>query len=116
MNQKIFALGLGALLSAISFPADAQKETPIPRVGILRAGAPPGDGSPDEFVVALRDLGYIENKNIVFDIRYADGDRGRLREFAKEMVQLKLDAIFTAASIAMFALKQSTKTIPIVIV
>ncbi len=65
MNQKIFALGLGALLSAISFPAHAQKEAPIPRVGILRAGAPPRDGSPDEFVSALRDVGYIENKNIV---------------------------------------------------
>ena len=116
MNQKIFALGLGALLSAISFPAHAQKEAPIPRVGILKAGASPRNGSPDVFVLALRDLGYIENKNIVFDIRYADGDRGRLREFAKEMVQLKLDAIFTATSAAMFALKEATKTIPIVIV
>ena len=116
MNQKIFALGLGALLSVISFPAHAQKEAPIPRVGILKAGASPRNGSPDVFVLALRDLGYIENKNIVFDIRYADGDRGRLREFAKEMVQLKPDAIFTATSAAMFALKEATKTIPIVIV
>ena len=116
MNQKIFALGLGALLSAISFPVRAQKQPAIPQVGILRAGAPPRDGSPDEFVVALRELGYVDGKNIVFDVRYADGDRGRLREFAKEMVQLKLDAIFTAASIAMFALKESTKTVPIVIV
>jgi len=97
-------------------PAHAQKQTLIPRVGILRAGAPPSDGSVDRFVQQLRKLGYVEGKNILIELRYAEGNRDRQREHATEMIQLKVDAIFTGSSPSIFALKQATKTIPIVIV
>jgi putative ABC transport system substrate-binding protein len=94
----------------------AQKQSAIPRIGILRAGAPPTDGSPDVFVQQLRNLGYVEGKNVIIELRYAEGNRDRQHEHATEMIQLKVDAIFTGSSPTIFALKQATKTIPIVIV
>src|SRR6185503_11606271 len=104
------------ILVVSCLPAHAQKQAAIPRIGILRAGAPPTDGAPDVFLQELRRLGYVEGKNILIEMRYAEGNRERLREFATELVQLKVDAIFTGSSPAVFALKQATKTIPIVIV
>ena len=64
----------------------AQKQGIIPRIGIVRAGAPRGGGAPDLFVEGLRSLGYIEGKNIAFEIRYAEGSRDRLRELQTELV------------------------------
>src|SRR5215208_3808225 len=115
MRQKLYASLLMSVLFLCPIQlTHAQKPAPMPRIGIVRAGMPATDGSPDEFMKALHDLGYIDKKNIVIEIRYAKGDRDRLREFAKELVQLKVDVIFTASSPAVFALKQETKTIPIV--
>ena len=115
MGRKLCVVLAIFLLNVASF-AYAQKQAAIPRVGILRAGSPPPDKEPDVFVQTLRSLGYAEGKNILIDIRYAEGDRGRLSALATELIQQKVDAIFTASSPAVFALKQGTKTIPIVIV
>jgi ABC-type uncharacterized transport system substrate-binding protein len=62
----------------------------------------------------LRELGYIDGKNIVIEYRYADGKEDRLPELATELVRLKVDAIFTAGTPALLALKRATQTIPIV--
>ena len=113
MRKPVTILLLCSLLLAFSLPTHAQK---IPRIGILRAGAPLPAGQPDEFLQVLRSLGYIEGKNILIDIRYADGNRDRLRELAIELVQSKVDAIFTGSPPAIFALKQATQSIPIIIV
>lgn len=107
---------LAILTLAPIYLAHAQKQAMIPRIGVLRAGAPSPHGFPDVFLQSLRDLGYVEGKNILIEIRYAEGNRDRLREFAMELVQLKVDAIFTGSSPAIFALKQATQTIPIIIV
>jgi ABC-type uncharacterized transport system substrate-binding protein len=114
-KAPLFFVVITAILSSVHH-VHAQQKVPIPRIGILRASTPPPDGTPDVFLEALRDLGYVEKKTILLEIRYAEGNRARLREFAKELVQLKVDAIFTASSPAIFALKQETKTIPIIIV
>ena len=116
MPTILFLALLASLVSVSSQVVEAQQTKKVPRIGILRAGAPPPSGFPDEFLQGLRDLGYIEHKNIVIEIRYAGGNRDRLREFAKELVSLKVDAIFTASSPAVFALKQATNIIPIIIV
>jgi putative ABC transport system substrate-binding protein len=104
------------MVLVFQLPAHAQKQTTIPRIGILRAGAPAKDGGSDAFLQGLRALGYVEGKNILFEIRYAEGNRERLRDLAIELVQLKVDAIYTGSSPAIFFLKQATQTIPIVIV
>jgi len=117
MRKATFTLFiLAPLILAPVNAVHAQKQSAIPRIGILRAGAPPSDGSPDVFVQQLRNLGYVEGKNVIIELRYAEGNRDRQHEHATEMIQLKVDAIFTGSSPTIFALKQATKTIPIVIV
>ena len=113
MRTQCISFMLCVMLLAFGLPAYAQK---IPRVGILRAGAGPAAGEPDVLIQALRRLGYVEGKNILIDVRYAQGNRDRLREFAMELVQTKVDAIYTGSSPAIFALKQATQSIPIVMV
>ncbi len=113
MRKPFVSFLLCSALLASCLPAYAQK---IPRVGILRAGTPLPAGEPDAVLQALRSLGYVETKNIIVDIRYAEGNRNRLRELAIELVQSKVDAIYTGSSPAIFALKQATQSIPIIIV
>ena len=112
MRKKFFTLAVSALLLALSVSAEAQ-QTKVPRIGVLILGAPP-NANLDAFIQGLRELGYIEGKNILIDYRFAEGRAERLPELATELVRLKLDAIFTAGTPAIFALKQATKTIPIV--
>jgi putative tryptophan/tyrosine transport system substrate-binding protein len=68
----------------------------------------------DAFIQGLRELGYIEGKNILVEYRFAEGKADRLPELAMELVRLKADAIFTAGTPAIFALKRATNTIPVV--
>src|SRR5438067_8453285 len=104
---------LATLLFAPVYLAHAQKET-ARRIGVLYLGAPHSNPNFDVFVQGLRELGYIDGKNIVIEYRYAEGKEDRLPELATELVRLKVDAIFTAGTQALFALMQATKTIPIV--
>jgi putative ABC transport system substrate-binding protein len=104
---------LTALLFAPVYPAHAQKQATMPRIGVLLLGAPP-NANLDAFIEGLRELGYIEGKNILIEYRFAEGKAERLPELAIELVRLKVDAIFTGGTPAIFALKQATKTIPIV--
>jgi len=64
----------------------------------------------------LRDLGYVEGRNIIFERRYADGHMDRLSEIAAELVHLQVDVIVTGSSIHVAAARQATKSIPIVMV
>jgi ABC-type uncharacterized transport system substrate-binding protein len=104
---------LATLILASVYPAHAQKQSTTPRIGILRAGALP-DATLELFLQGLRDLGYIDGKNILIEYRFAEGKEDRLPELATELVRLKVDAIFTGGTPAIFALRQATKTIPIV--
>jgi len=113
MKKKITVLSLCALLLVLSVPARAQKPPAIPRIGILSPGAPP-DAFLEVFIQGLRDLGYIEGKNIHIEIRFAEGKADRLPDLATELVRLKVDALHAQSTPVIFALKQATKTIPIV--
>jgi len=104
---------LATLILASVYPAHAQKQATTPRIGVLQLGAPP-NANLDAFIHGLRELGYIEGKNILIEYRFAEGKAERLPELAIELVRLKVDAIFTGGTPAIFALKQATKTIPIV--
>ena len=104
---------LATLIFSQVYLAHAQKSVSIPRIGVLYLGSPP-NANFDVFIEELRELGHIEGKNILIEYRYAEGKEDRLPELATELVRLKVDAIFTAGTPALFALKQATKTIPIV--
>lgn len=94
--------------------AQAQQSAKTPRVGILFIG---GRDQPhlEAFKQGLRERGYSEGKNIIFDYRYAEGKVDRLPALAKELVQLKMDVIVTTSGNSARAAAEATKTIPIVL-
>ena len=100
------------IVFAVCIPVEAQQAKKVPRIGILKTGVP-SDINVAAFRQGLRDLGYIEGQNIIFEYRWADRDE-RLPDLAAELVRLRVDVIVTGANEA-FAAKQSTKTIPIVL-
>jgi ABC-type uncharacterized transport system substrate-binding protein len=117
LSARLFALGFGgALLLALSFTAEAQQPTKIPRIGLISGvSRSSGQSQVDGFRRGLRDLGYVEEKNIVIDYRYGEGREDLLRDFAGDLVRLKVDIIVTGSTVAAHAAKQLTGTIPIVL-
>ena len=114
MRKKIFGLALCAMLFTLSLPAQAQQPAGIPRIGILSPASASFISARDEaFRKRLRELGYVEGKNIVIEYRYADGKPERLPDLAAELVRLKVDVIVTAGP-ATLAAKKASATIPIV--
>src|SRR5215831_19287352 len=115
MNRKVSCLALVALLLGLGFSAQAQQAQKIPVVGFLSGASPSVTQSDiDALRQGLRDLGYIEEKNIVIEYRYAEGREGGLSDLAAELVLLNVDVIVTGATIAVRAARQLTGTIPIV--
>src|SRR5881409_2986849 len=115
MSKKLFALALGAFLVALSFPVAAQQPAKVPRIGYLTGATPDGQSARIEpFRQGLRELGYVEGKNIVIEYRYAEGKLDRLPALAAELVRLKVDVIVTGGGIITRVAKQATATIPIV--
>jgi putative ABC transport system substrate-binding protein len=109
---------LAMLLLMTVASAQAQQAQKAPRIGFV-SGSGDASNPPDSekvFRQALRDLGYIEGKNLVLETRYAEGDRNRIPSLVAELVQLKVDAIVSANLTAIRAAGQSTNTIPIVMV
>src|SRR5262249_35141058 len=80
----------------------------------LSAGGPPIPENRSVFPDALRDLGWVEDKNITFERRYAEDRLDRLSELAAELVRLKVDVIVAAGTLAALSAKRATSTIPIV--
>jgi putative ABC transport system substrate-binding protein len=115
MGVKIGVLALSAVLFALCPSASAQEPTKMPRIGLLVAVSPSAAAARIEtFRQGLRELGYIEGKNIVIESRYAEGKLDRLPVLAAELVRLRVDIIVTAGGQATRAAKQATSTIPIV--
>jgi len=113
MNKKVIGLLLGAVLVALSFSAGAQQPKRIPRIGYLTLGAGPAEPEV-EFKQRLRDLGWVEGQDIMIEYRWAANDMDRLAVLAKELVDLKVDVVVAAATPAIQAAKNATRTIPIV--
>jgi len=115
MPEKLRALALSSLLLALSPCVGAQQPPKVARIGMLVNGTPSSHKFfVDEFRQGLRDLGYFEGKNVVVEIRYAEGKLDRLPELARELVGLNVDVISTNATPGSIAAKQATSTIPIV--
>jgi putative ABC transport system substrate-binding protein len=107
-----FVFFVGAMLLALSLPAEAQQTRKIPRIGYL-AGDPQAP-SHEAFRQGLKDLGYIEGQTILIEWRFAEDKPDRYPELAAELVRLKVDVIVAANAAAVGALKRATTTIPIV--
>jgi putative ABC transport system substrate-binding protein len=117
MDRRTFMGAVAANLVAVPPAAMAEQTEKVRRIGFLAMGDPPSSNPDDREwdPAALRDLGWIEGKNLVIERRYA-GDRAELlQRFAAELVQLKVEIIVTNGTDAAVAAKDATTRIPIVI-
>ncbi len=115
MNRKITVLTLCPMLLALCVSAEAQHATKIPRIGYLTGTSFSTNAARNEaFRQGLRELGYVEGKNIVIEWRSAEGKLDRLPALAAELVRLKVDVIVAGGPPATRAAKEATATIPIV--
>ena len=113
MNKKLVWLVVLLFLASTTF-VEAQQSEKMYRIGFLVTPSRSFFTARMEgFQQGLRNLGYIEGKNIVIEYRYAEGKADRLPELAAELVSLRVDLIVTSGP-ALWAAKNATKTIPIV--
>jgi len=114
MSKTILVWLLTTNLLTTVCPADAQ-QAKVPRIGFLSPGSLSSvTGRYEAFRQGLRELGYVEGKNIIIEPRYAEGKVDRLPPLAAELVRLKVDIIVTVTTPGVLAAKKATETIPIV--
>ena len=115
-NRKLVELVTLAVAFALcGVMAHAQQPTKIPRIGLLGVASPATlSAFIEAFRQGLRELGYVEGKNIVVEYRWAEGKIERLPNLATELVRLNVDIIVTASPTDTRAAKDATVTIPIV--
>jgi putative ABC transport system substrate-binding protein len=112
MRKPVLSILLVVFLLAAAVVAEAQQPAKIPRIGYLSAiSLSTSPARIEAFLQGLRDLGYVEGKNIVIEYRFAEGKLDRLPALAVELVRLKVDVIVTIASRETRAAKEATNTI-----
>src|SRR5262249_3019814 len=112
VNRRAFVTGLGSVLAA---PLRVGAQQATRRIGFLAAGTP--STAADRIAVfsqRLRELGWVEGRNVAIDYRWAEGPPERFTELAAELVRLKADVIVTWGTAPVAAAKRATSTIPIV--
>ena len=114
MQRREFISLLGGVAAAWPFAARAQLPGKVYRIGFLWDSPNAFLDALEAFRQGLRDLGYVEGRNIVIEYRWAEGKPERMRELAEELVRLKVDVIMAPSSIYTAAAKRATSTIPII--
>ena len=106
---------VAVILLAVGVTAEAQQPKQVPRIGYLTGSSPSAESARIEaFGQGLRELGYVEGKNIVIEYRYAEGKLDRMTELAADLVRLNVEVIVTGGPLVTRAAKEATTTIPIV--
>ena len=113
MDRRSFIAAMTASLLAAPLAAEAQQAAKIARIGFLTPAADPR--LREAFHQGQRDLGYVEGRNLVIEIRSAEGKFQRLPALAAELVALKVDVIVVGGTPAALAAKQATTILPIVV-
>ena len=115
MDRRTFIGGVAGGLLAAPLAARAQQVGKVYRIGILEAiPAAQNAANLDALRKGLRDLGYVEGRNLIIEYRSADGRAERFPDLASELVRLKVDLIVTRGTPAARAAKNATGTIPVV--
>jgi putative ABC transport system substrate-binding protein len=114
MRRREFVTLLGSAAATWPLAARAQPAGKIYTIGYLSAGSLVLVEATAAFTDALRELGWVEGKNVGFERRYAENRLERLAEFAAELVHLNVDVIVAEGTLAPLAAKRATSTIPIV--
>ncbi len=114
MRLKVIFWLLATVFLTTTPPAEAQQPGRLPVIGHLGASSSLNNDRVDAFRQGMRELGYVEGKNIAIEWRFAEGRRDRLPALANELVRLKVDVIVAGGGNATRAAKKATSTIPIV--
>ena len=114
MDRRTFINIVAAGLAIARSAAEAQQASKVARIGFLATNLAVIPHLRDAFLQGLRDLGYVEGRNVVIEYRDAEGKLERFPALVAELVALKVDVIVAPATPATVAAKQATKTIPIV--
>jgi putative ABC transport system substrate-binding protein len=115
MDRRKFIVGVACGLLASPFATRAQQVGKVYRIGILESIPATQNGANlDALRRGLRDLGYVEGRNLIIEYRSADGSAERFPDLASELVRLKVDMIVTRGTPAAMAAKNATGTIPVV--
>ena len=113
-KRKLIALLLATFFLTTVFSAQAQQQAKVHKIGWLAPGSVTSNTRIELFLREFRTLGYIEGKNISIETRYAEDKLDRLAGLANELVRLKVDLLVTSGANGASALKNASKTIPIV--
>ena len=117
--RRNFLVALGASTLVAPLRAISQSQRKVHRIGFLAARSRSTASNPDvyydAFVQGMRDLGYVEGKNIVIEWRHADGKAERLADLAAELVRMNPAVIVTHGTEPGLAMQKATRTIPVVI-
>jgi putative ABC transport system substrate-binding protein len=115
MDRRHFLLTSLAGAAAVPLAARAQPTGKVSRIGFIVTGTPNETGHLIQALnKGLRELGYVEGRNVVFERRFGEGRQEKLPALAAELVQLKVDVIVTGSNPVIAAVKQATATIPVV--
>ena len=114
MNRRAFLSALTGSLLAAPLAADAQPPAKVARIGVLTLWVESATPLAEAFRQGLREHGYVEGHNVIFEYRSVQGRADRLPSLAAELVRLKVDVIVTESNVATLAAKQATQTIPVV--
>jgi putative tryptophan/tyrosine transport system substrate-binding protein len=116
MERRTFITAMAGGLLATPLTVEAQQPTKVYRIGLLEFSAPDPARQAlwNAFRQRMRELGYVEGQNVVFEPRWAQDDDDRLSKLAVELVGLKMDLVVTAATVSALAAKRATSSIPIV--
>jgi putative ABC transport system substrate-binding protein len=114
MRRREFITLIGGV-AVLPQTAHAQQASPLPRVGLVSIGADPGDPVVFRpFLEQLRELGYVEGRNIILERRFAAGRDELIGDFVADLVQRKVDIIVVTGNRESITAKHATSTIPIV--
>jgi putative ABC transport system substrate-binding protein len=119
MNKNIAVLITGILILGQLHSVEAQQAAKVlPRIGLILSSGTPETPSPlfEAFRQRLRDLGYVDEKNVLIERRYAEGRLDRMSPFVQEFVQQKVDVILGTSNVVIRAAKEATKTTPVVMI
>jgi putative ABC transport system substrate-binding protein len=114
MRLRSAGLPLLFILGLLAAPLAAEGQS-VARVGVLLFGTPTTDANLPAFREGLRELGYVEGKNVILEYRYADGKTERLPKLARDLANLKPNVIFALGGDVAPSAKSETSTIPIVV-
>lgn len=115
--MRLGFLALGLVLLVAPLATEAQPAGKVYRIGFLYPGAQAfGAARLAQVQQGLRDLGYVEGQNAIFEVRWAEGNPERLAQYAAELARLKVDVIVTAAAPGARAAKDATGSIPLVMI